>query len=126
MINDGKIGVGDEVVCVDSSIRPDTLIELTRDVPNWVVKGKKYIVREILENDGIVTSILLEEIHNPPLFFRLLNKFQEPGFALWRFAKTQSAYTIEEERVAAMQKQTHAQEIETQLEESIGFPHERQ
>ena len=40
-----------------------------------------------MDNNGIVTGVLLEEVHNFPKFFKLINRFQEPAFAQWRFRK---------------------------------------
>lgn len=77
--------VGTRVICVDDRKRKETIEELEKDVPNWVKSQKKYTVREYLDNDGIAPAILLEEVSNKPLFFKLLNRIQEPGFAVWRF-----------------------------------------
>ena len=30
--------VGDRVICIDSSIKPDAVEEIKRTVPNWVTK----------------------------------------------------------------------------------------
>jgi hypothetical protein len=64
-----------------------TIEELSKDVPNWITQDKKYIIRGFNENDGIVLGVLLEEVVNPIRFFKLINKFQEPAFAEWRFRK---------------------------------------
>lgn len=87
--------IGDTVYCVDDSIKPEALIELSNDMPNWVTKDKKYTVRGFNDNDGIVVGVLLEEIHNPPKYFKLVNRIQEPAFASWRFKKSIS--DVEEE-----------------------------
>jgi hypothetical protein len=81
-----KLDIGVEVICIDDSIKPEALIELSNDVPNWVVRGRKYIVRDIMYNDNIATGILLEEVVNPKKYFHLLGRVQEPAFAQWRFA----------------------------------------
>lgn len=89
------IGVGDEVICIDDS-RPNGW---TSDVfPNWVLKDEKYVIRELLDNDDIVTGVLLVELKNPKVFQPLLGRHQESAFAIWRFSKTRSAYEIAEER----------------------------
>lgn len=80
--------IGDKVICIDSSMRPETIEELKKDVPNWVKKDGKYTIRGFNENDGIVLGVLLEEITNIPIYFKLLNRSQEPSFASWRFRKT--------------------------------------
>lgn len=79
--------IGEQVVCIDASMQAHTIEELTKDVPNWIVQDKKYTIRGFNENDGIVLGVLLEEVVNPIRFFKLINKFQEPAFASWRFRK---------------------------------------
>ena len=78
---------GDKVICIDSRIDPEKSDEIRMDFEIWVTRDKEYTVREILENNGIVPGVLLEEIHNFPKFFKLLNRYQEPAFATWRFRK---------------------------------------
>lgn len=77
----------DKIICVNSKIDPDKIEEISKDFENWIEKGVEYTVREVLNNDGIVTGILLDEVHNFPKFFKLLNRVQEPAFATWRFRK---------------------------------------
>lgn len=78
---------GDKVICIDDKIDPEKNVEIRRDFEIWITKGKEYTVREILDNNGIVPGILLDEVHNFPKFFKLINRFQEPAFAIWRFRK---------------------------------------
>jgi len=78
---------GDKVICIDASIEPEKSEEIRRDFEIWVTKDKEYTIREILDNNGIVPGILLDEIHNFPKFFKLINRMQEPAFAIWRFRK---------------------------------------
>jgi len=78
---------GDRVVCINSSMNLHTVAELTKDMPQWVKEGEKYTIRGFHDNDGIVTGVLLQELHNPPRWFQLINKFQEPAFMLSRFKK---------------------------------------
>ena len=78
---------GDKVICINATIDADKLEEISKDFENWIVKDKIYTIREILNNDGIVTGLLLEEVRNIPKFFKLLNRYQEPAFATWRFRK---------------------------------------
>lgn len=80
--------VGSKVVCIDNSMQPHTIEELKKDVPNWLVKGKTYTVREIVDHDFVV-GIRLEEITNPPIYFKVVNKVLEPCFASWRFRELQ-------------------------------------
>ena len=79
--------IGDEVVCIDASIKPELAVNVKRDFKHWITKGEKYIIREILENEEIVVGVLLEGVTNDPIFIPLINRVQEPAFALWRFRK---------------------------------------
>lgn len=87
---------GDKVICIDDRIDPEKLEEIKRDFEIWVVKDKEYTIREVLDNNGIVPGVLLEEIHNFPKFFNLINKYQEPAFATWRFRKLNYATAKDE------------------------------
>ncbi|UOE51418.1 hypothetical protein MTO98_10050 [Mucilaginibacter sp. SMC90] len=78
---------GDKVICINDKIDPEKMAEIRQDFEIWITKDKEYTIREILDNNGIVTGLLLEEVHNFPKFFKLINRFQEPAFALWRFRK---------------------------------------
>jgi hypothetical protein len=78
---------GDKVICIDDKIDPDKNAEIRRDFEIWITKDKEYTIREILDNNGIVPGLLLDEVHNFPKFFKLINRFQEPAFATWRFRK---------------------------------------
>ncbi len=89
----GNLAVGKRVICVDDYIQPHMREEITKDFQQWVTKGKVYTIREILENDGIVPGVLLEEIHNKPLYFaKTINRVQEPAFGIFRFDE----YEVEE------------------------------
>jgi hypothetical protein len=88
---------GDKVICIDASIDPEKSGEIRRDFEIWVTKDKEYTIREILDNNGIVPGVLLDEIHNFPKFFKLINRMQEPAFAIWRFRKLNYATASKEE-----------------------------
>src|SRR5437868_4860519 len=88
---------GDKVICIDASIEPEKAEEIRRDFEIWITKDKEYTIREILDNNGIVPGVLLDEVHNFPKYFKLLNRMQEPAFALWRFQKLN--YAIKQEVV---------------------------
>lgn len=79
--------IGDRVICIDSSMKPEAVQELKRTVPNWVVQDQEYIIRGFQENNGIALGILLEEVTNLPVYIPLLRRIQEPAFAEWRFRK---------------------------------------
>jgi hypothetical protein len=99
---------GDKVICINDRIDPEKAEEIRRDFEIWVVKDKEYTVREILDNNGIVPGILLEEVHNFPKFFNLINKYQEPAFATWRFRKlnyaTNNEESVKEEEVVKIEE----------------------
>jgi hypothetical protein len=83
--------VGDTVKCIDDSVKLG-MEEYTKNVFwNWVKKDKEYTVRGFLDNQGIVTGMLLEEVHNFKVYQPLLGIDQEPAFRMTRFIKTQSA-----------------------------------
>jgi len=91
-----SFSVGDKVVCIDDSIRPEAVEEIKRTVPNWVKKDQEYTIRAINTNRGIATGVLLEEIDNPIIFIKLICKFQEPAFAEWRFRKLKPSESMVE------------------------------
>jgi hypothetical protein len=80
---------GDKVICINDKIDPEKSAEIRQDFEIWITCDKEYTIREILDNGGIVTGVLLEEVHNFPKYFKLINRFQEPAFAIWRFRKLQ-------------------------------------
>jgi hypothetical protein len=94
-MSEDLLGVGDEVICINDN-RPEGWS--AEHFPQWVQKGVKYIIREILSNDDIVVGILLVELKNPIMYIRLINREQEGAFATWRFRKLRSAYAINEEK----------------------------
>lgn len=73
--------------------------ELTREAKGipltFPVKGETYPSREKFDNDGLVTSYLLEGIHNPTFFIPAINIRRELSFAEWRFELVSS--DVEEE-----------------------------
>lgn len=83
--------INDCVICIDASIQPHMVEEVTRDCPNWVKQNEKYTIRGFCDNDGIVTGVLLEEIINPIRFFRLIGRNQESAFKLDRFRKLEES-----------------------------------
>ena len=84
-----------KVKCIDDSINPEFIIETVKYFPNWVKKGEIYTVWDILENLGIVTGYLLEELQNEMLYQPLLGREQEAAFRADRFEVV--SYDEEEE-----------------------------
>src|SRR6201992_4550254 len=103
---------GDKVICIDARIEPEKAEEIRRDFEIWITKDKEYTIREILDNNGIVPGVLLDEVHNFPKFFKLLNRMQEPAFALWRFRKLSYATNQQEEEHEAELVEVGRQGIE--------------
>jgi hypothetical protein len=108
---------GDKVICIDARIDPEKSEEIRRDFEIWVTKDKEYTIREILENNDIVPGVLLDEIHNFPKFFKLINRMQEPAFAIWRFRKLNYATATEEE--------VNEKELVEVEKPAIALPHKR-
>ena len=105
--------VGSKVICIDDSIPSHLNMEQFRnDFHQWIKKDEIYTIREILPNDGIVTSVLLEEVKNPIRFFsKTIGRFQESSFRIDRFRELTEA-DIEEE---------FKSEEDMVLEESLKF-----
>jgi len=87
--------VGDLVICIDATIDADKADEITRDFQQWIEKGKKYIVRAII-NHGFVVGILLEGVTNEPRYMSVVNKTLEPAFVSHRFRKGERSKLKEE------------------------------
>ena len=92
--------IGEKIICIDSSMQSHTVAELKKDMPNWVKKGEKYTIRGFTSNKGIVDGVWLEEIKNAYKYFRLIEAFQEPAFALWRFRKLEPAEMFADEEIS--------------------------
>ena len=94
--------VGSRVLCTDSSIKASEIFMVSMVYDMWVNKGAEYTIREVLDNDGIVTGVLLAEIVNDPIPQELLGgRFQEPAFRVTRFQELHEdmAESIKEEAV---------------------------
>ena len=90
--------IGDKVLCINDSVSAESFYGVCKMYPKWVQKGKEYTIRDIFHNDGIVTGIVLNEIHNIPVYIPVINKIQEPAFGIFRFTKSIGVNTkIEEE-----------------------------
>tara|TARA_R110000765_G_scaffold26628_8_gene64949 strand:+ start:2147 stop:2473 length:327 start_codon:yes stop_codon:yes gene_type:complete len=94
--------IGDKVKCVNA-VRPTG--KNPNVVPNWVKDSIEYTIRGFHDNDNIVVGVLLEEVTNPMTPIPLINRWQEPAFATWRFEKTASAEVASEEDEDAMPRE---------------------
>ena len=95
--------IGQKVVCIDDAIKPEFIIDSVNLFQQWITKGKTYTVRQVLDNDGIATALLLEGVTNKPVYIALLGRDQEPAFADWRFRPLEET----------------TEEIETEIENEI-------
>jgi len=86
---------GDKVVCIDDLIKPEILPTVAKYYKQWVNKDGIYTVRDIVDNDGIVFGILLQELKNDPIYIDLIDKVQEPAFGMFRFRVVQEAMHME-------------------------------
>lgn len=95
---------GQKVICVndDFGLVINALMKaaagLTLQFPQ---KDKKYHIREIFDNEGIVVSVTLEEIWNPTFQIPVINKRRELAFRADRFAPINpSLEDVEEEELS--------------------------
>lgn len=86
---------GDKVVCVDDTIRAELMPTIVKYYKNWVSRDQVYTVRQVVDNDGIVDGVLLEEVQNDPIYIELIDKKQEPAFGLFRFRLLQEDAMME-------------------------------
>jgi hypothetical protein len=95
-----------KVVCIDDSIKAGQEEFVSKTYKQWVKKDQVYTVREILDNNEIVTGILLEEIRNISIFIHLIDDFQEPAFRVSRFKELQEFEPVsKEEKITDLLKQ---------------------
>ncbi len=87
--------VNDRVICVDDSILAEVMPTIVRYYKNWVSRDQIYTVRQVVDNDGIVDGVLLEEIRNEPIYIELIDKKQEPAFGMFRFRLLQEDAMME-------------------------------
>jgi hypothetical protein len=67
------------------------------------IKGEIYTIRETFDNDGLVTSYLLQEIYNPTFYIPVIQQRRELSFAEWRFEQVlEDISTKVEEEVHAL------------------------
>jgi len=81
---------GDRVICVNSDFHP----EITKFFQNLPVKDKEYIIRAVrpIAAEG---GILLEEVKNTPIFFKLYQGKLEPAFHPNRFRMAEPVKSME-------------------------------
>jgi hypothetical protein len=92
--------INDKVICIDASIPEHMRLEIAKDFQQWIKQDAIYTIREILDNDGITTSVLLNEVHNKPVFFpKTINRVQEPAFRITRFRKLEEATATHTESI---------------------------
>jgi hypothetical protein len=90
--------IGSKVICIDDSLKEGLNIEeFRRDFKQWVKKGEEYTIRSIDDNDGIVVSVLLEEIKNPIRYFKTIGRFKESSFKIDRFREIEEAVVSKSE-----------------------------
>lgn len=76
-----------KLICIDDSIKAGMEEFVAHAYQQWVKKDKPYTIRQLLENEGIVTGVLLNEVRNEPIYQKLLGYVQEPAFRMNRFAE---------------------------------------
>jgi hypothetical protein len=89
--------IGEVVICVDDSILAGKEAFVAKIFPNWVKKDERYTIRAFVDNQGIVTGVLLEELENPDCYIHLVDAMQEPAFRTDRFRKRQPDEKLESE-----------------------------
>jgi hypothetical protein len=67
---------------------------------NFPKKDELYTIRETFDNDGLVTSYLLNELRNPTFFIPVIQKRRELSFAEWRFEHVTENVEVEETELA--------------------------
>ena len=87
--------VNDRVICVDDSIRAELMPTIVKYYKNWVSRNQIYTVRQVVDNDGIIDGVLLDEIRNEPIYIELIDKKQEPAFGMFRFRLLQEDAMME-------------------------------
>jgi len=83
---------GDKVVCInaDFSMYPN-IFDVFKQLPK---RDEIYTVRERQYIEGMGYRILLEEIHNPPVYIDMVKGMVEPAFTSNRFALLTDPITV--------------------------------
>lgn len=95
-----------KVKCINDNFSK-VIDELTKEANGlsltFPIKGETYTIRETFDNDGLVTSYLLNEIYNPTFYIPVIQQRRELSFAEWRFEQVLDDISIEvEEKVHAL------------------------
>ena len=95
--------VGSVVKCIDDSIKAEEIVFVSMAYRQWVKKDMEYTIRQIFDNEGIVTGCVLEEIVNGPIPQKLLGgRWQEPAFRLSRFVECEEVEQMSYEYIEEM------------------------
>lgn len=82
----------------DFSKVKEELIRESNGLPlSFPVKGELYTLRETFDNDGLITSYLLQELYNPVFYIPVIKQRRELSFAEWRFEQVHTDVTVETE-----------------------------
>jgi hypothetical protein len=82
----------------DFSKVKEELLRESNGIPlKFPIKEEIYTLREVFENEGLVTSFLLNEIYNPTFFIPVIKQRRELSFAEWRFEQVHEDITVESE-----------------------------
>jgi hypothetical protein len=95
-----------KVKCINDNFSK-VIDELTREANGlpltFPTKGETYTIRETFDNDGLITSYLLNELYNPVFYIPVIKQRRELSFAEWRFEQVLDDISIEvEEKVHAL------------------------
>lgn len=106
---------GTKVVCIDDDFSR-VINRLNKAASGLTLifpeKDKQYVIREVFDNEGIVDSVVLEEIWNPTFMIPVINKRRELAFRADRFAPMNDP--IEE-----TQEEEYSDAIKKLIEETI-------
>lgn len=108
--------IGEIIICVDDSIKFGKEAFVSEVFTNWVKKDEKYTVRAFVDNQGIVTGVLLEELINPLCYIHLIDAMQEPAFRQDRFRKLEAhEQTVSEEEDVSIDELLEVLEYESSV-----------
>ena len=92
----------------DFSKVKEELLRESNGIPlKFPIKEEIYTLREVFENEGLVTSFLLNEIYNPTFFIPVIKQRRELSFAEWRFEQVHEDITVESEIETEIEIEEH-------------------